>query len=183
MKMLRLDLFGDAALLRNAFADYLEVADGEWALMGTGFTSLDENPGAKTDSETYINEVTASASINGYETQFAYNVRMIPSQDAIYTLWKDARDHAIGDDAQHHYVRVDLFNPIGIPDENHAYFTARKFLVCNEASGITGNGGEKIQGTGTLHAVGDPIQGKFDTVEKEFTAGTFAGKYDDTISG
>ena len=31
---------------------------------------------------------------------------------------------------------------------------------------------------GTLHAVGDPVQGKFDTVTKEFTAGTFSGKYD-----
>lgn len=177
--MRRFDLHvHDAALLRNAFADYLETSEDVWALMGTGFTSLDENPGAQTESETYINEVTASASINGYETEFAYNMRMIPSEDAIYTLWKDGRDHATGDAAQHRYVRVDLFNPIGTPSAESAEFTARLFTVANEASGITGNGGEKIQGTGTLHAVGDPIQGKFDTVTKTWTAGTFSGKYD-----
>ena len=37
---------------------------------------------------------------------------------------------------------------------------------------------EKISVSGVLHAVGDPIQGKFDTVTKKFTAGDFKGKYD-----
>ena len=40
-----------AALLRNTIADYVEI-NGTYELMGTGFTKLDENPGAKTDSET-----------------------------------------------------------------------------------------------------------------------------------
>ena len=39
-----------------------------------------------------------------------------------------------------------------------------------------------LERSGTLHAVGDPIQGKFDTVSKKFTAGTFAGKYDTPVA-
>ena len=151
MRKFNLQLFDDsrAALLRNAIADYALIGT-EYELMGTGFTSLDESPNAQTDSETYINEVTASSDITGYETEFPYESRLIPSQKAIYALYKMGRDHATGDAAQLTYVRVDLFNPIGTP------------------SAVSG----------TLHAVGDPVQGKFDTVTKEFTAGTFSGKYD-----
>ena len=105
-----------AALLRNAIADYLDV-DGTCELMGTGFTSLNESPNAQTDSETYINESTSSTDITGYETEFSYESRLIPSQKAIYKLYKQGRDHATGEDAKSNYVRVDLFNPIGTPTE------------------------------------------------------------------
>ena len=50
--------------------------------------------------------------------------------------------------------------------------------MANEVSDNSGAGGEKISVSGVLHAVGDPIQGKFDTVAKKFTAGDFKGKYD-----
>ena len=174
-----LQLFDDsrAALLRNAIADYALIG-ANYELMGTGFTSLDESPGAKSESETYINEVTSSADITSYETEFPYESRLIPSQKAICALYKMGRDHATGDDAQLTYIRVDLFNPVGTPNEASAEFTARQFRVANEVSDIKGGGGEKIQVSGTLRAVGDPIHGKFDTVTKTFTAGEFAGKYD-----
>lgn len=180
MKKCNLQLFAEtsrAALLRNTIADYLMVGTA-YELMGTGFTSLNESPNAQTDSETYINESTSSSSITGYETEFPYESRLIPSQKAIYKLYKMGRDHATGDDAQLTYIRVDLFNPIGTATEASAEFTARQFTVANEASDIEGDGGEKISVSGTLHAVGDPVQGKFDTVTKTFTAGTFTGKYD-----
>lgn len=179
MKKFDLQLFDEsrAALLRNAIADYAEI-DGTYELMGTGFTTLDESPNAQTDSETYINEVTASTDITSYETEFSYESRLIPSQKAIYKLWKMGRDHATGIDAQLKYVRVELFNPVGEPSAESAEYTARLFTVANEVSDNSGAGGEKLSVSGVLHAVGDPVQGKFDTVAKKFTAGTFQGKYD-----
>lgn len=179
MKKFDLQLFDEsrAALLRNAIADYAEI-DGTYELMGTGFTTLDESPNAQTDSETYINEVTATTDITSYETEFSYESRLIPSQKAIYKLWKMGRDHATGTDAQLRYVRVELFNPISEPSEATAEYTARQFTVANEVSDNSGAGGEKISVSGVLHAVGDPVQGKFDTVAKQFTAGDFSGKYD-----
>lgn len=162
------------AIIRNKIADYLLV-DGKFELMGTGFTSLDESPSAQTDDVTYINERSSSTDITGYQTQFGYEANHIPSQKAVAALWKDGRDHAVGKDAQHEYVRVDLYNPIGTPTEETAEYRARKFLVANEVSDYKGNGGEKLTVSGTLHAVGDPIQGKFDVVKKEFTAGDFKG--------
>ena len=50
--------------------------------------------------------------------------------------------------------------------------------MSNEVSDFTGGGGEKISASGTLHAVGDPVFGKFDTVSMTFTEGDFKGKYD-----
>ena len=166
-----------AALLRNSLANYLKIGE-TFELMGTGFTKLDENPGAQSDQEIYINEVTSSASITGYQTEFPYESRLIPSQKAVYTLWKQGRDHAVGADAEMDYVVVDLFNPIGSPSEETAEYAARQFRVINIVESTTGNGGEKIGVSGKLSALGDPVQGKFDTVKKTFTAGKFEGKFD-----
>ena len=74
-------------------------------------------------------------------------------------------------------MRVDLWNPIGEPSAQSAEFAARQFTVSNEVSKFSGNGGEKIEVSGTLNAVGDPILGKFDTVSKTFTAGEFTATY------
>lgn len=175
-----LRLFADGqsrvALLRNVIGDYCRInADIEF--MGVGFTKLDENPGAQSESETYINEVTSSAAITRYETVFPFSTRLIPGTPG-YKLWKIGRDHKTGEDAQIEYYRVDLFNPIGEVTEGKAEFTARKFIVSVEVSNTAGNGGEKINIDGNLNAVGDPVLGKFDTVTKTFTEGTFEGKLD-----
>jgi hypothetical protein len=179
MKHFDLQVFTESrsALIRNKIADYLEVG-GKMELCGIGFTKLDESPGAKSDSTTYINETTSSSDIIAYETEFPYEFDAVPSQKALYALWKDGRDHHTGEDAQHTYVRVDLFNPIGALSKEKAEFTARKFIVSNEVNDFKGEGGQKISASGTLKAVGDPVQGKFDTVTKEFTEGEFKGKYD-----
>ena len=42
---------------RHQYADYLNVGTAEaakWVLMGTGFTTLDEEPGAQTESVKYF---------------------------------------------------------------------------------------------------------------------------------
>ena len=183
MKKFDLQIFNGerSALIRNMIADYLEV-NGKLELCGVGFTKLNESPGAKTDSTTYINETTSSSDIIGYETNFPYEFDAIPAQKALYTLWKDGRDHHTGEDAQHIFVRVELFNPIGTPSKETAEYTARRFIVSNEVSDFTGDGGQKINAAGTLHAVGDPVPGKFDTVSMEFTEGEFKGKYDEALA-
>lgn len=168
---------GRTALLRNKVADYLKIGE-DYELMGTGFTQLNESPSAQTESTTYINEVTASTDITGYETEFSYESDLIPSQKAVLALWKVGRDHLTGEDAQFQYVRVDLYNPIGEVTPEKAEYKARLFTVSDEVSDFEGDGGEKIAISGTLHAMGDPIQGKFDVVAKEFTAGDFEGLYD-----
>lgn len=186
MKEINLAIFAaekrGSALLRNMIGNYVRF-DGidEFMLLGTGVTKLDENPGAQSESEVYINETTASSDITSYQTEFAYETRLIKDQRASYKLWKMGRDHATGTDAQLDHVVVDLFNPVGEPSDEKAEFTARLFRVTNVVDSTTGNGGEKLNISGTLAAVGDPVQGKFDTVTKTFTAGDFKGELDQEV--
>lgn len=170
-----------SALIRNKIADYLDCGTGtepDFRLMGIGFTQLDENPNAQSESTTYINEVTAQADITKYETEFPYNSDFIPDQKPVIKLYNDGRDHHVGSEAQHTYVRVDLWNSVGDVTDTKAEYKARRFTVSNEVSDITGEGGNKIQVSGTLKAMGDPVQGKFDVIARTFTEGAFEGKYD-----
>ena len=62
-----------ARAMHHMIADYLNVGTtekAEYALMGTGFTTLDESPGAQTESVKYVNEKSSSSSVTGYETSF-----------------------------------------------------------------------------------------------------------------
>lgn len=159
------------AIKRNMIADYIEVGEA-YELMGTGFTKLDENPNAQTETVNYIHEVTSSSSIESYQTQFPYDSHVIKSQAAVMALYNTGRNHDTGSDAEFNYVRVDLFQPVESEGEDESYL-ARQFRVCNEVSSFAGEGGKKITVSGNLNAVGDFVAGKFDVKSKTFTAGDF----------
>lgn len=156
-------------ILRNKKAQYLDCSETgtteAYELMGVGFTQLDENPGAQEYSQTYINQVTSSSFIRSYQTEFPYNCDMIPSENAVMALYKVGRDHLTGAAAMFRMVDVDLYNPSETANE----YPARRFIVSAVVSGSTGNGGEYIANSGTLKAVGDPVQGTFNTSTKAFT--------------
>ncbi len=153
---------------RHQFADYLNVPTDEGAdkycLMGTGFTSLNEEPGAQTDTKKYVNEKASSKSVTGYETVFPFESDLIPEQEPILALYNVGRNHCTGTDAEFEYVRVELWEPV-TGQKNK--FAARKFIVSAEISEVTGD--TEIQVSGNLNAVGDPVDGTFDTETKTFT--------------
>lgn len=155
-------------VMRNQIADYLNTSTTDtpsFALMGVGFNTLDENPNAQTDGKTYINQKAQSSQIKNYQTQFPFDTDLIASEEAVMALYHIGRNQKIGADAEMEYVRVELFRP----DEATANtFKARKFKVAVAVTGITGAGGETVKVTGTLHGVGDPIYGTFNTTTKTF---------------
>lgn len=158
---------------RYQIADYLNInqADDEaenYVLMGTGFTTLDEEPGAQSESTKYINEKSASSDIVSYETKFPFEADQVEDQEAIEALYKVGRNHLTGSDAQFEYVRVELNRKAGTGSTS---FEARKFLVSAEISSFEGE--NKMKMSGNLNAVGDPVLGTFDVSTKKFTpAGT-----------
>ena len=155
---------------RHEFADYLNCGTPEepnYQLMGTGFTSLNESPNAQTKTKKYVNEKSSTTTVTQYQTEFPYDADLIPSEDCITTLYNDGRDHKTGSDAVHEYVRVELWDAV---EDSTTEFRARKFNVANSVSNV--NGDDDIQLSGTLHAIGDPIDGTFDVSEKEFVAST-----------
>ena len=63
------------------------------------------------------------------------------------------------------YVRVELWDPM---ENQENVFKARKFLVSVNIDSISGE--KKIAISGNFNAVGDPVDGTFNTVDKTFTA-------------
>ena len=150
-----------AIVKRHQYADYLNIgtsASPSFVLMGTGFTKIDEEPGAQTETSKYVNEVTSSTEVVSYETQFPFDADQIIDEDAVDALYQVGRNHYVGEDAEFEYVRVELWN------DNEA----RLFKVAAEISTISGENKQVV--SGTLHAIGDPTLGTFSTSTKTFTA-------------
>ena len=123
---------------RHQFADYLNVSkDGtaDFVLMGVGFTTLDEEPGAQTETKKYVNEAASSKSITGYETVFPFESDFIKDEKAIIALYNVGRNHYLGSDAEFEYVRVELWDAVS-GKENE--YKARKFVVAAEISEVSG---------------------------------------------
>jgi len=150
---------------RHEYADFLNVgttASPNYVLMGTGFTTLDEEPGAQSESVQYVNEKSSSSEVVSYETKFPFEADQIMEQDAISDIYNIARNHCIGSDAEREYVRVELWNRASANT-----YEARKFVVSVEVSTFSGEKKQTI--SGTMNAVGDPVLGTFNTSTKTFT--------------
>ena len=158
---------------RHDFADYLGLQEGgevAFVLMGTGFTTLDENPGAKTSKKKYINEAASSSSITSYETVFPFESDLIIQQEAVLALYRVGRNHCTGSDAEFPYARVELWDKV---DGKENEFAARMFTVSAEISSISGE--DEIAVSGNLNAVGDPVDGTFNTETRVFTPASGGG--------
>lgn len=153
---------------RHQIADYLNIGTSEspnWVLMGVGFTSLNETFGAESESSKYVNEASESSSVTSYKTVFPFEAHLIKSQEAVNALYTVGRNHLVGAEAEFEYCRVELFEGKASADSTYA---ARKFLVSVEASTIEGDKKQSVKGN--LNAVGDPVDGYFNTKTPAFTA-------------
>ena len=156
---------------RFKIADYLNTATegetDEYNLCGVGFNTLDENPGAQTDTKIYVHEQVASTNIKSYQSTFPFDTDMIKTEAVVMDLYNIGRNRKTGVDAERDYVRVELFEPA---EGSANTFKARKFRVAVEVSGCTGAGGETIHVAGNFHPVGAHIDGTFNTMTKTFNA-------------
>lgn len=167
---------GKKVIRRHQYADYLNVGTTgtpDWALMGAGFTTLDENPNAQIDTTKYVNEKSSTSSVDSYQTQFPFETHQIADEKAIDAIYKIGRNHLVGEEAELEYCRVELWNQETTENEGVTTpvantFSARKFVVAVEVSGIAGE--NKMAISGNLNACGDPVDGAFNTSTKTFTA-------------
>lgn len=151
---------------RHQYADYLNIgteAQPDWAFMGAGFKTLDEEPNAQSESVKYVCDKSSSSSVVGYESSFPFEADQIMTEEAINAIYNIARNRQIGSDAELEYVRVELWNRASGSNS----FEARKFLVSVEVSSLAGE--NKMGMSGNLNAIGDPVLGTFNTTTKTFT--------------
>lgn len=156
-------------IMRYQVADYLNTgttAAPVYSLMGVGFNTLDENPSAQLDSKTYINQKARASIIKSYQPSFPFDTDLVKDEAAVMAIYDVGRNQKTGADAQKQYVRVDLF------DETNAVtneYPARLFTVAVQVESVSGSGGEAMKATGNLMAVGDFVDGTFNTATKTFT--------------
>lgn len=154
-------------VMRYQIADYLDIGkEGteEYELMGVGFNTLDESPSAQTDGKVYISQKAKSNSVQNYEPAFSFDTDLMSDEKAVMALYHVGRNQLTGGDAEMNYVRVELFQTA-----TEGAYPARKFKVAVQVDSIEGEGGSNIQVTGSLLAVGDFIDGTFNTQTKTFT--------------
>lgn len=154
---------------RRMQANFLNVGTSEaenYALLGTGAKTLDENPAAQTKSRRYICDKGNTKSISGYDWSTAFDIDQIREQIAIDFIVNIGEKQLVGEDAETDYVIVDLDQKEGNSDSS---YHARKLRVAVEVASFTNDDGD-MGCTGNLHAKGDLIEGTFDTKTKKFTA-------------
>lgn len=125
------------------------------------------NQTVATLTEMYVSEASSSSSVVSYTSVFPFEARLIKDQDAVNALYHVGRNHLTGSDAEFEYCRVELWDQkmsASAPVENT--FAARKFLVSAELSGVSGE--KKQSMSGNLNAIGDPVDGYFNTKTQTF---------------
>ncbi len=154
---------------RRRIANYLNVsktAEEEYVFMGTGYKSLEETPAAQTSSTRYINDASATKSINGYDWSTPFDLDQIRDQQAIEFICEIGETQKTGGECETDYIVVDLDKQAQTANA----FYARKFRVAIEVASFTNNDGQ-MGATGNLLGIGDLVIGTFDTTTKTFTEG------------
>lgn len=150
-------------------ASYLDTGDGQtaaYALMGTGFTALNEEPSAQVGTKKYINNKSATNSIKGYEWKAPFEAEQIKEEAAVKFIMDIGKQQKTGPDAEADYVIVDLDEAVTGSDNT---FNARKFKVAIEVASFGEDDGD-MNMSGNLLGIGDPIPGTFNVSTKIFTA-------------
>jgi hypothetical protein len=160
-------------IMRYDVADYMDVSseqDGsDYALLGAGVNSLNESPNAQESTKTYVNDKNSTTITRSYQTEFSFEAELIVEEEALMKIYDIARNQKTGSDAQVNYVRVELFEAV----EGQANtYKARKFVTSVVVTDIAGAGGEELVESGSLKAVGDFVDGTFNTSTRTFTATT-----------
>ena len=164
------------SVLRHMIADYIDVAPigspmPDWAMMGDGFTSINENPNPQNDTAAFVNNKNATITTVGFQSTFPYSTRLFVEEEATMKILDIVENRKMGREAMAHYVRVNCFhNPF---DENleqygENEFKARRFLV-SVVGTIDADGAQPVVVSGDLNVKGDFVLGKFNIVTREFT--------------
>ena len=132
-------------------------------LIGEGFTNLAESKNAKEYSRQYIHEYTARTDVVGYAPSLAYSVDAHTNNPVIKKIMEVTDKELTGSDAVVPVVAVNTFEEVET-DKCKAYKRNYSIIPDGKADGT-----DALVYTGTLRAVGDPVERAFDLEGKTFT--------------
>ena len=137
----------------------------EWALLGSGAKTVGDTPAAQTKSRKYINDRSATKSVNSYDWSAPFELDQVAEQAAIDFIYNIGYKELTGSDAETQYLQVYLDKPIA---ESSGEYEARMRKVAIEVADNPEEDSE-FGITGNFLGIGDPVFGKFNVTTKTFT--------------
>jgi len=148
-----------------------------YALIGYGFTSAKMNYNPQTTTQQYIHEDSATTTIDSYQIELPLSGKLYTG-DAAFNYFDDIRQGlavgaagtgipVIGGLETTTLCEVRLYES---PDTAGTSYPATKFSGVISIADFGGDGGGKIEFSGTFHGQGDPVDGDFNTSSPAFTA-------------
>lgn len=120
----------------------LKTTDG-YKRMGKGITDLPISYGAKTTSETYVDEDNATTTVDSYEIGIDTEQTAIKGEPVFDYIDSLRRSLATGSDCETEAVLVDIYNLSG--DESSASGTGQKFGATIAITDFELKGGEVVK--------------------------------------
>jgi hypothetical protein len=158
---------------RNLVAHYLNTTPSATAptyvLLGYGITSLQMAYNPQTTTETYINQDTATTTVDSYQPNIPVNQKVYTG-DAAFTFIEAIRQAgpSIGGNDLTDIVEVRLYET---PDTAGTSYPASKWNIAIQIDNAPGgDGGTKATMDWTINILGDLVDGDFNVSSPAFTA-------------
>ena len=143
---------------RSEFATFINVSPGttaSYARMGKGITSQAVAYNPTTTSETYIDEDSATTSIDSYSVNIATPQTCYAGEPVFSFVDGLRRSRAVGSECETDIVLVYIYDK----QEDGAY-AAEKCKAAVQIDDFGGDGGGSVVINYTINVNGDPIPGK-----------------------
>lgn len=153
-------------ILRYQLEAYMAVgsADSEdFELIGEGFTTFPVSLNPKEYTRKYVNYKTEKSDVIGYSPSIGYSCDCIVGDPVVEDIVELTDKEALGTDTHRKIVTVNTWDET--TDECPAFMRTYAVIPAGK-----GDGTDALVYTGTMKAVSDQIEGKFNRKTKKFTA-------------
>ncbi len=153
-------------ITRNLLRQYYGIGTTPTYHLCTPFTKMQEINNAETDEVVFINDVNGSPSVVGYANAFSFTAQVQEGDAVVDDLLVISRGQKTGADCERYVVDVDMNMADSVVGGS---YYARKFKVAVACAPPTGNPKSITVVYGTMHQVGNMVEGLFDVATKTFT--------------
>lgn len=153
-----------ALVMRAQLAHYMDTSDTStptWSRIGEGVTDFTESKNAKEYSRQYIDEYTERTDVIGYAPSFAYSADVYSDDPVCEKIVALTDAEAVGSNAV-----VTIITANEWESESAATAYKRDYSVIPDQKG---SGVEALVYTGTMKAVGEQVEGTWNSSTKTFT--------------
>ncbi len=151
---------------RSKIHHYLNMSSSEepqWERMGKGWSQMNENPNAQTESVRYICDDADTTNTTGYTPNYAFTADLMSKQETVKKVYEICQDRKTYDECLVDMLKVLAFEA----ESDEGTVTAYREQAAVAVSSIDGT--NKMTLSGNFNVQGDPVKGKFDLKTKTFT--------------